>query len=141
MRTIVIVIVTGISGGLAVGASVTAFFTVLGVTTRIIEISRRKEYMKLYQCSIVLGALFSCTVYFFDLTLNSLEILSMPLGFMMGIFIGLMAAALTETLDIITVAAKKLGIVRWIFLIVAVILIGKVIGSILFFLIPGLFQT
>jgi len=137
--TAVIIIVIGLAGGLAVGASVTAFFTVLGVTARIIEISRKKEYMLLYECSIVAGALFSCIIYFFDISLKVLEILEIPLGLLMGIFIGMLAAALTETLDIISVAAKKLGIVRWILLIVAVIIIGKVIGSLLFFLIPGIF--
>ncbi|HHY82345.1 MAG TPA: stage V sporulation protein AB [Clostridiales bacterium] len=135
----VITIVTGVSGGLAVGASVTAFFTVIGVTVKIIEWSRKKEYTLLYQCSIVLGALVSCFIYFSGLTLKHLQIIIIPLGFMMGIFVGMLAAALTETLDIITVAAKKLNIVRWIYLIVVVTLLGKVVGSLLFFLIPGFF--
>jgi hypothetical protein len=55
------------------------------------------------------------------------------------IFVGMIAAALTETLDIISVAANKLKIVRWIYLIVVVILLGKIIGSLLYFIVPGFF--
>ena len=57
----------------------------------------------------------------------------------MGVFVGTIVAALTETLDIISVAAKKLNATRWVYLIVIVVLLGKVFGSLLFFLIPGFF--
>jgi len=130
-------ILIGLAGGLAVGASVTAFFTVLGVTAYIIKWSRKKEYILGFQLCFVFGALFSCLVYFFDFTMEYLIFLTLPLGFLMGIFIGMVVAALTETLDIISVAVNKLSIARCIYLVVIIILLGKVIGSLLFFLVPG----
>ena len=137
--TFILTILIGFAGGLAIGASVTAFFIVLGVTARIIEWSKKKEYFLFFQISMVLGALLSCLVYFFDFTLKHLDFLTIPLGFLLGIFVGTIIAALTETLDIISVAVNKLGLAKWLYIIVMVILLGKVAGSLLFFLIPGFF--
>lgn len=135
----ILIILVGLAGGLAIGASITAFFVVLGVTARIIKWSKREEYLVFYQISLVLGALLSCLVYFFDFTIKYLDFFTVPLGLLMGIFVGTIISALTETLDIISVAANKLSITKLVYLIVVVILLGKIIGSLVFFLIPGFF--
>lgn len=137
MITVILTVMIGLSGGLAVGASVSAFFTVLGVTSYIAKWSKADNYIIYYEICFVLGALFSCFAYFFDLTIKHFEFLSIPTGFLMGIFIGLIIAALTETLDIISIAATKLKVVNWIYLIVAAVILGKVAGALLFFLFPG----
>lgn len=139
MIKIILTIMIGLGGGLAVGAAVTAFFTILGITVRIIHLSRKKEYIVLYQISLVLGALLSCLIYFFGFTLKYLQLFTIPLGFLSGIYIGMVAAALTETLDIISVAVNKLKIAKWLYVIVMAIILGKVAGSLLFFLVPGFF--
>ena len=136
MRTVILTILIGLSGGLAVGASVTAFFTVLGVTAHIVKWSKSKDFILAYEICFVLGALLSCWVYFSDITIKYFKFLTIPLGFVLGIFIGMIAAALTETLDIISIAANKLKISNWIYLIVIVVLLGKVVGSLVFFLVP-----
>jgi stage V sporulation protein AB len=142
--TVILTVFIGTAGGLAIGASITAFFTVLGIPARIIQWSRNKDNVLLYEICLVTGALVSCLIYFFDFSLvsmklPSMKILSVPFGFILGTFVGMIAAALTETLDIISVAANKLKIVRWIYLIVVVILLGKIIGSLLYFIVPGFF--
>ena len=137
MIKVILTILVGLAGGLAIGASVTAFFIVLGVTARIIKWSKREEYLIFYQISLILGALLSCLVYFFDFTVKYFNFLTIPIGLLIGIFVGTIISALTETLDIISVAANKLSISKWIYLIVVIILLGKVIGSLVHFLIPG----
>lgn len=139
MTKIILTILIGLAGGLAIGASITAFFVVLGVTARIIRWSKKEEYLIFFQISLVLGSLLSCLVYFFDFTVKYLEFFTIPLGILMGIFIGIIISALTETLDIISVAANKLSITKWIYLIVVIILLGKIIGSLIYFLVPGFF--
>lgn len=144
MITAILTVLIGTAGGLAIGASVTAFFTVLGIPARVIQWSRNRGSVLLYEISIVLGAIVSCLIYFFNFSLALLNIslakvLSLPVGLLIGIFVGMVAAALTETLDIISIAASKLKIIRWIYLIVAVTLLGKIVGSLLYFIIPGFF--
>ena len=144
MITTILTVFIGIAGGIAVGASVTALFTTLGVPARIIQWSEKPEYLLFYQISLLLGALVSCLVYFFDFSLAipgklSFKMLSAPVGLLLGTFVGMIAAALTETLDIISTVAGKLKMLKWIYLIVAVIILGKMAGSLLFFIIPGFF--
>jgi len=136
---VILTILIGLAGGLAIGASITAFFVVLGVTANIIKWSKKEDYLIFFQISLVVGALLSCLVYFFDFTVKHFEFLTIPLGLLIGIFVGTIISALTETLDIITVAVNKLRIKKWVYLIVIVILLGKIIGSLIFFLIPGFF--
>lgn len=142
MVKITLTVLIGLAGGLAVGTSVSAFLTVLGIPARLIQWTRSDKPTLLFEVSIILGVIASCLIYFFDFSLVSLkippaDILSVPVGFLVGIFVGLVSAALTETLDIISISAKKLKIVKWIYLIVAATLLGKMIGSLLFFIIPG----
>jgi stage V sporulation protein AB len=132
-----LIILIPLSGGLAVGSSVAAFFVVLGVTVKIVKLSKREEYLVFYQFSLVLGALLSCVIYFFDFSLKQFSLLAVPIGLLFGIFTGMVAAALTETLDIITIAVNQLKITKWLYLIVLVIILGKAAGSLLFFLFPG----
>lgn len=139
MIKIAAIIISGFAGGLAVGASIVAFLTVLGIVVRVIEWTGAKEHIRWYQISIVLGSLVSCLIYFFDINLIAFKLLAVPIGLLMGIFVGMIAAALTETLDIISTAVNKLGIVKWLYVIVFVVILGKVAGSILFFILPGFF--
>jgi stage V sporulation protein AB len=69
--------------------------------------------------------------------LKQFSLLAVPIGLLFGIFTGMVAAALTETLDIITIAVNQLKITKWLYLIVLVIILGKAAGSLLFFLFPG----
>lgn len=140
----IITVLVSAAGGMAVGTSVSAFFTVLGVPVKIIHWSRKPQYMPLYHLCLVLGAVVACLVYFLDfnvtlLKLPPMKILAVPVGMVIGIFLGMLAAALTETLDIISGAVTHLRIIKWIYLIVAVVILGKMAGSLLFFLIPGFF--
>ena len=139
MKTAILIIMVGLGGGLAVGTSVMAFFTVLGVTVHIIKWSGKKEYTLYFEICMVLASMFSCLVYFTDITIKVLAFLTIPLGLILGIFVGMIAAALTETLDIISIAANQLNIAKWVYLIVLVVLAGKVAGSLVFFLFPGFF--
>lgn len=132
-------VLIGISGGLAVGGSIAAFLTVLGVVNRAIECTRTKGMVRLYEVLIVFGAFGSALVYFFDITLHATPALLLPIGLFMGIFVGFIAGALTETLDILSTAAGRMGILRWIYALVFIILLGKTLGSLLFFLFPGFF--
>ncbi len=134
-----VTIVAGLAGGLAVGGSVVAFFTVLGVVNRIIELSKTKRYVRIYEVFIVLGSLGSSFVYFFDLRMVLFNYLAIPIGIIMGIFVGFIAAALTETLDILSTAVDTLSIPRWLYVIVFAIILGKALGSAIYFLIPGFF--
>jgi stage V sporulation protein AB len=54
----------------------------------------------------------------------------LPLGFAGGVFVGMLAAGLTEVLNVFPVLAKRLGIDGKIIILIMAIVLGKIVGSI-----------
>lgn len=52
-----------------------------------------------------------------------------PIGLMYGIFIGMLAAALTEVTNVLPILAKRIGVDDQIVWLLMAIVIGKVAGS------------
>jgi stage V sporulation protein AB len=52
-----------------------------------------------------------------------------PIGLASGIFIGLLAAALTEVLNVFPILAKRIGIEGQIVVLIMAIVLGKIFGS------------
>jgi len=130
----------GFSGGLAVGGGIAAFFSALGVVTRLIMLCGTEKYHKLYPISILLGSLCSTLAYFLDIQLNTSKVLLIFVGCLMGVFVGMVASALAEVIDVIPVLSKRLGLVHWIYAIILAMVFGKVCGSLLFWLVPNFYK-
>ena len=54
--SILVVLLTGLAGGLAVGAGFVAFLSVLGVIPRLTQLTKTMSLIYWYEWSIVLGA-------------------------------------------------------------------------------------
>ncbi len=134
-----LLVLIGFSGGLVVGGAVAAFITVLGVITRIVEIVKAKKYLILYQLSILTGILISTLLYLFPLKARLSDFILVFIGLFMGIFVGMIASALAEVLNIIPLIEKSLKIGQWIYAIIFALIAGKIIGSLVYWLIPGFY--
>lgn len=134
---LIILILSGLSGGLAVGGSIVAFYTVLGIVTRIIDLSGHKQLLWFYKLTITLGVFASSIVYFFNISISIPRVFLILTGFIFGIFVGMIAAALTETFDIISQVSETLNITKWIYVLVMIIILGKMLGSALTWLLPA----
>lgn len=135
-----IVILVGFCGGVATGGGLVAFLAVLGVITRVIEILNNKQYLIASKIIILLGVVSSSFMYFLNLTVSLPKITALLIGVIMGIFVGMIVGALAETLDIVTSITDILDIPKWIYLIVLVIILGKVLGSVLYWIVPGFYS-
>lgn len=136
MRTIVCILF-GLSGGLVVGGGIVAFFTALGVLSNVLKFMNTDKYIKLAEFSVISGALLSSILYHSDITLSLSKYLLPVIGTFAGIFIGIVAAALAETLDVIPVLADRLDVLRWIYVGVFSIMFGKIFFSIVYWVIFG----
>lgn len=124
-----IVMVIGLGGGLAVGSGLVAFLTVLGIVPRLTQLTKTKNYIKHYEWGVVAGAItgswFSLSEPLFDLPKFSLIII----GLFSGAFVGMLAAALTEVLNVFPILAKRVGVVEKIIYLFMAIVLGKIFGS------------
>lgn len=127
---IIFVMFIGFAGGLAVGSGFVAFLTVLGIIPRLTQLSKTMKMIHWYEWSVVLGAIGGTVASLFSPNLNFTPYLLIPLGLACGTFVGMLAAALTEVLNVLPILAKRIGIDDKIVILLMAIVLGKVFGSI-----------
>lgn len=126
---ILLIIFIGFSGGLAVGAGFVAFLTVLGVIPRLTQLTKTMKFIHAYEWGVVMGAVSGCWVSLRDSTFFLSPYLLIPIGLACGIFIGMLAAALTEVLNVLPILAKRIGVDDKIVILLMAIVLGKVFGA------------
>lgn len=126
---IVTIVFLGLAGGLSVGAGFVAFLTVLGIIPRLTQLTKTMKLIHWYEWGVVLGAVTGAVASFRDLSFNFVPILLIPLGLAGGVYVGMLAGALTEVLNVFPILAKRVGVEDRIVILLMAIVFGKVFGS------------
>ncbi|KAA0550340.1 stage V sporulation protein AB [Bacillus sp. BGMRC 2118] len=124
-----LVIFIGLAGGLAVGAGIVAFLSVLGIIPRLTQLTKTQAYIQGYEWGIVGGAIIGGILSLRDFSFFMSPYFLIPLGAMYGIFVGMLAAALTEVLNVFPILSKRMGIYDRIIILLMAFVIGKIVGS------------
>jgi stage V sporulation protein AB len=127
--SILIVMFIGFAGGLAVGTGYVAFLTVLGVIPRLTQLSKTMKMIHWYEWAVVMGALTGVLVSLEDVILFLKSYFLIPIGLATGIFYGMVAAALTEVLNVLPILAKRVGVDGKITILLMALVLGKILGS------------
>lgn len=129
VTSIILVILLGFAGGLAVGGGFVAFIVVLDIIPRLAQITCSRDRIAWLEAVVVSGVIFWTTADFNDWSWSGHLLGTAVIGLFAGIFVGMLAAALTEVLNVLPILAKRLQLfddLRW--LLLAMVL-GKVCGS------------
>lgn len=124
-----VVAFVGLAGGLAVGSGFVAFLTVLGVIPRLTQLTKTMKWIATYERGVVLGAVVSSWMSLREPLFSCPPILASVIGLFSGVFVGMLAAALTEVLNVFPILAKRLGIDGQIVILLMAMVFGKVVGS------------
>jgi stage V sporulation protein AB len=119
----------GFAGGIAVGSGIVAFITVLDIVPRLAQLSKTPHRIHAYEYAIVAGAV---TATWLDLRGWSFDgpiWLTAVVGLLAGCFIGLLAAALTEVINVLPILAKRLALQDALLYLLMAMALGKVAGS------------
>lgn len=119
----------GLAGGFAVGGGFVAFLTVLDIIPRLIQLTKTKQYLVHYEFAVILGANVSTWISFWDPAFSLPSIILVIIGLASGTFIGLLAAALTEVLNVFPIIVKRIGMYGKLQLFIWALVFGKIIGS------------
>lgn len=138
MGRILLLMLIGLAEGIVVGTAIVAFLTILDIVPRLAQFTETYDKCSYYEFSIILGAVSGAIVVFLNWQLNLPVILVIMTGFFMGVFTGLLAAALTEVLNVLPVLSKRLGLQQEIYLMLMSLILGKVAGSLIYWLVPQL---
>lgn len=122
-------VIVGFAGGLAVGCGFVAFLTVLKIIPRLIQLSKTEKLLKVYTACVIIGSEFGTYLSFTNNPFSEPVVLLVFWGLFHGIFNGMLAAALTEVLNVFPLLCKRLGIEKYILWFLMAIVFGKIAGS------------
>lgn len=126
---VVLVMMIGFAGGLAVGSGFVAFLAVLGIIPRLTQLSKTMKMIHFYEAAVVTGALAGALATLWNPEFHLTPLILIPIGLASGIFIGMLAAALTEVLNVFPILAKRIGVDGKIAILLMAFVFGKVFGS------------
>lgn len=127
---IVVIIFLGLASGLAVGSGFVAFLTVLGIIPRLTQLTKTMKMIQHYEWAVVIGAISGVLASLRDPTLPVSAYFLIPLGITGGVFVGMLAGALTEVLNVLPILAKRIRLDGEIVILIMAIVLGKIFGSI-----------
>ncbi|WP_150270939.1 stage V sporulation protein AB [Paenibacillus tepidiphilus] len=119
----------GIAGGIAVGGGVIALFIVLDMVPRLAQLTSSYDKVHWYEGAMVGGSLIGTVSDFWGWKIAAGPVAELVVGLLNGIFIGMLAAALTEVLNVLPILAKRLRMTRYLFGLLMAMVCGKVAGS------------
>jgi stage V sporulation protein AB len=131
----------GLGSGMFVSGAVFAFITVVGIVPRFAQKTRTQNSCRFYESAISLGGIFGAVAIFMQLRTPLGAFVLAFLSLCAGIFYGSLAMSLAEVLDVFPILARRGRVQRGIFFFVLAIALGKAIGSLLYFLIPGFYDA
>ena len=126
----VFLILFGLSSGIMVGAGVIAILILVGIIPRMAQVSKTKEYIGVYEGLLVIGTFLGGLISIQNIHFDIGRMGAVIFGLAYGVFVGFLSSGLTEILDYIPVASRRLKIPTICFkYIIISMLIGKVVGS------------
>ena len=133
-------IILGLGSGFVVSGAVFAFITVVGVVPHLAQKTQTTHHIKLYESAIVAGGIFGTIAGIVQLRIPLGIPLLLILGLANGIFFGTLAMSLAEVLNVIPILTRRGHIQKGMFFLVLAIAMGKMVGSLLYFLLPGFYD-
>ncbi|CAH1210433.1 hypothetical protein PAECIP111893_03227 [Paenibacillus plantiphilus] len=120
----------GFAGGLSVGSGLIALLIVLDLIPRLAQLANAFRKSIWFETALISGAVFWSLADFMEwrFWLPGPPIL-LGIGLFNGIFIGMLAAALTEVMNLLPLLAKRLRLGQYMVSLVMAMMLGKVTGS------------
>lgn len=120
----------GLAGGLAVGSGLVALLIVFDLIPRLAQLARAFRLSICFETAIISGSLYWTFADFMDWKLPLPPSLFLPAaGVFDGIFVGMLAAALTEVMNVLPILAKRMQLSRYMVGLVMAMVLGKTVGS------------
>lgn len=131
--------VYGFSAGFVVSAGVFAFIAAIGIVPRLAKRTKTQRFIPFYEDVITIGGLFGTTAMFIDYRLPPFPFLAAAFALFAGIFVGVLAVALAEVLNVMPVMLRRLRLTRGLPWLLLAFALGKTAGSLAYFLVYGFY--
>ena len=132
-------VVFGAASGLLVASGIFAFIAAIGIIPRMAWRTGTRQYVRFYEDIIVLGGIFGTTTMFVNYRLPSWGWLILAVALLEGFFVGVLAMALTEVLNVMPILMRRTRLTKGLQWIILAFALGKVVGSLLYYLVDGFY--
>ncbi|WP_127567366.1 stage V sporulation protein AB [Paenibacillus xylaniclasticus] len=120
----------GLGGGLAVGSGLVSLLIILDLIPRLAQLGSAYHKAIWFETAVITGSLFWTFADFMNWQLSVAGSVIMPIaGLFDGLFVGMLAAALTEVMNVLPILAKRISLSRQIAALVWAMVLGKTAGS------------
>ncbi|MEN0649702.1 stage V sporulation protein AB [Caldifermentibacillus hisashii] len=126
---IIFVIGVGLACGFAVGAGFVAFITVLGIIPRLMQLTKSMKMILFYEWAVTLGVLVGTVFGLQNIYLGLPKFFVMIIGLFHGVFVGMLAAALYEAINVLPLIFKRIHLEDRLLYLLAALVLGKILGS------------
>jgi len=126
---IIFVIGVGIACGFAVGAGFVAFITVLGVIPRLMQLTKSMKMILFYEWAVTLGVLVGTLFEWQTISFGLPKFFVMIIGLFHGVFVGMLAAALYEVVNVFPLIFKRIHLDDRLLYLLTALVLGKILGS------------
>ncbi|MCL1788123.1 MAG: stage V sporulation protein AB [Defluviitaleaceae bacterium] len=136
-----LLVLIGLGSGVIVSGAVFAFITIVGIVPRLAQKTKTERHIRLYETAIMLGGIFGTLtgVFSFILPIGAVPVLLLSLA--NGVFFGTLAMSLAEVLNVIPILTRRGRLQHGMFYFVLSIALGKLVGALLYFLLPGFYDA
>jgi stage V sporulation protein AB len=124
-------VLIGLGGGFAVGSGFVAFITVLDIIPRLTQLTNSRRYVRSFEWALICGALVFTACDFFAFSSRLPVAVTSAIGLLAGVFVGTLAAGMTEVLNVFPILAKRLQVDQSILALLMAMVFGKTLGSLL----------
>lgn len=122
--------ILGVAGGLAVGSGLVALLIVFDLIPRLAQLANAYRLSVWFETAIISGSLYWTFADFMDWRLwLPQHVFLTGAGLFDGIFVGMLAAALTEVMNVLPILAKRMRLSRYMVALVMAMVLGKTFGS------------
>lgn len=123
----------GFSSGIIIAGAFIALISMIGLIPRLISKTKTAKKIMLYENILTLGATYGnlVTIYKFPMPLGVFSLFLH--GSFSGIFVGMLAGAIAETLNVIPIFSRRAKLRKGLPYILLSIGIGKTVGSLVQF--------
>lgn len=129
----VILVVIGLSAGVAVAGGLFSFIIGLGVASDLADRTHTGEHLLMYEDSVALGGMLGNLFFIYQISIPYGAWLLPVFGILAGIFVGCWSMALAEILNLFPIFIRRVKLLRCVPYIILGVALGKGVGALVFF--------
>lgn len=129
-----LLIIIGLGSGASIAAGIFALISKIGVIPQIANKTKTAPYVRTYEMSILVGGVTGTLLTIFDFSFTLPIIFIALSGLCYGIFLGCLATALAESLNVTAIFTRRLKLHKGIPWIVLSMALGKTLGSLIYYI-------